>query len=385
VRQGLANLHRPRNQTRAVVTALGFGVAVLATLYLVQANLLSQVSLATLNAGGRANLVFVDVQPDQADDVDSLVRAAGLPVLQRVPIIPMRIATLRGRTQDQLREFPPEQRPAFWTMRREYRSTYRDTQTTSERLVRGGWWTSRVTGPPWPVSLTSEVVQDLRASIGDSITWNVQGQMVRTRLAAIREVDWARFEPNFFAVFPSAALRGAPHTVVVLTRADDAGARARLQRAIAQRHSNVTSYDVALLQRTVERVFNRVAIAIRFIAALSLTTGALVLLGAVAAGRLQRIREGALLKTLGATRRQLTRILLTEYLALGLLAGIVGLGLSVGCGWAMAKYVFELDYTVPALPLVGVLVATAALVAAVGLLASREVFRRTAVEVLRDV
>ena len=385
VRQGIANLHRPRNQTRAVVTALGFGVAVLATLYLVQANLLSQVSLATLNAGGRANLVFVDVQPDQAAGVDSLVRASGLPVIQRVALVPMRVAMVNGITEERLGTVPEERRPGVWTMRREYRSTYRDTGTTSERLVRGAWWTARVSGPPWPVSISAEIAQDMRVSVGDSITWNVQGQMVRTRVAAIREVDWARFEPNFFAVFPTAALRDAPHSVVVLTRADDAGTRARLQRSIAQRYSNVTSYDVALLQRTVERVFSRVSIAIRFMAALSLATGALVLLGAVAAGRLERIREGALLKTLGATRRQLTRILLTEYLALGLLAGLMGVGLSIGGGWAMTHFVFELDYTVPLLPLAAVLVATAALVAVVGMLASREVFRRTAVEVLRDV
>ena len=385
VRQGLANLHRPRNQTRAVVTALGFGVTVLATLYLVQANLLKQVSLATMRAGGRANLVFIDIQPDQAPGVDSLVRAAGLPLVQQVAIVPMRVATLRGVTPDSIGKLPPAQRPAPWTMRREYRSTYRDTANASETILQGTWWRGTPAGPPWPVSLSKEVAEDFKARLGDSITWNVQGTLVPTRVAVIREVDWARFEPNFFAVFPTAALERAPHSLVVLTRADDAGARARLQRAVAARFSNVTSYDVALLQRTIERIFSRVALAIRFMAVLSLATGALVLLGAVAAGRLQRIREGALLKTLGATRRQLTRILLAEYLALGLLAGLMGIGLAIGGGWAMTHWVLKLSFTVPLLPLGVVLVITAGLVALVGMAASREVFRRTAVEVLRDV
>ena len=384
VRQGLANLHRPRNQTRTVVTALGFGVTVLATLYLVQANLLRQVSLATLRAGGRANLVFIDIQPDQLEGVDSVVRAAGLPVIQRVPIVPMRIASVNGLVPDSIRKLPPERRPAYWTMRREYRSTYRDSGTTSERIVKGAWWGAHPSGPPWPVSLSSEVAEDLKAQLGDTIVWNVQGLMVPTRVAMVREVDWARFEPNFFAVFPTAALEHAPHSVVLLTRADEAGARARLQRAVSERFSNVTSYDVALLQRMVERIFSRVALGIRFMAVLSLATGALVLLGAVAAGRLQRIREGALLKTLGATRRQLTRILLAEYLALGVLAGLMGIGLAIGGGWAMTHWVFKLSFTVPVLPLAAVLLVTAALVALVGMLSSREVFRRTAVEVLRD-
>jgi putative ABC transport system permease protein len=385
VRQGLANLHRPRNQTRTVVTALGFGVTVLATLYLVQANLLKQVSLVTLNTGGRPNLVFIDIQPDQIAGVDSLVRAAGMPVIQQVAIVPMRITSVRGLSQEQIAKLPPEQRPTGWTLRREFRSTYRDTANASERILEGRWWGRDVTGPPWPVSLEKDVAAELKVGIGDSITWNVQGVMIPSRVAVIREVEWARFEPNFFAVFPPAALAKAPHSLVLLTRADTAGPRARLQRAIAERFTNVTSYDVALLQRTIEKIFSRVALAIRFMAVLSLATGALVLLGAVAAGRLQRIREGALLKTLGATRRQLTHILLVEYLALGVLAGLVGIGLAIGGGWAMTHWVLKLTFAVPVLSLAAVLVVTAALVALVGMAASREVFRRTAVEVLRDV
>jgi putative ABC transport system permease protein len=158
-----------------------------------------------------------------------------------------------------------------------------------------------------------------------------------------------------------------------------------LQRAVAEGFPNVIAFDVAVVQGTVERVFGKVAVAVRFMAGLSLTTGALVLLGAVAAGRLQRIREGALLKALGATRRQLSRILLAEYVALGVLAAVVGTGLAIGGGWAFVKWVLELPFILPAGPLGVVFVAVTALVALVGLTASREVFRRTAMEVLRDV
>lgn len=383
VRQGVANLYRPRNQTRAVVIALGFGVALLATLYIVQANLLGQVRFTTLATAGRPNLVFLDVQPDQETGVGSLVTASGHPLLQQVPIVPMRITAINGRAvTDLLKE--PRARRAPWVLRHQFRSTFRDSATASERLVRGAWWHGRGPGPPYPVSLSTDIAQDLGVRIGDRIDWSVQGVRVPTTVVALREVEWARFEPNFFAVFSRAALEDAPRSAVLLTRAEDAGARARLQRAVSQRYPNVTSIDVALVQATVERVLRRVSLAIRFMAAFSLATGALVLLGAVAAGRLERIREGALLKTLGATRRQLTRILLAEYAALGLLAGLVGVGLSGGGGWAMTRYVFDLRFTLPAVPLAGVLAATACLVALVGITASGEVFRKTAMEVLRE-
>lgn len=383
VRQGVANLHRPRNQTRVVVIALGFGVALLATLYLVQANLLGQVQFTILATEGRPNLALLDVQPDQEAGVAKLVVASGHPVLQQVPMVPMRIAAINGRPVDSIIRDPAARRQS-WPLRREYRSTYRDSATSSEHLVAGAWWHGRGDGPPYPMSLSGDIATELKVGLGERIDWTVQGMTVPTRVVALRQVDWARMEPNFFAVFSTAALEKAPRTTVILTRVDDAAARGRLMRAVSEHFPNVTSLDVALLEATIERVLSRISLAIRFMAAFSLATGALVLLGAVAAGRLERIREGALLKTLGATRRQLTRILLAEYAALGLLAGVVGVGLSVGGGWAMMHYVFDLKFFLPALPLVAVLGATAALVAAVGIAASREVFRRTAMEVLRE-
>ncbi len=392
LRQGLANLHRPRNQTRAVVTALGFGVGLLAALYLVQANLLRQVSFTTARTAGRPNLVFIDIQPDQADGVQRTIREAGDPVLQAVPMVPMRITEVNGRGVQRLRTDSAARRPASWTLRREYRSTWRDTMVGSETLVQGAWWHGRGEGVRdsagtmvFPLSLSTDVASDLHVGIGDRITWDVQGQPVVTRVVVLREVDWRRFEPNFFAVFSTAALEHAPCMWVVLTRVDDAGRRALLQRAIAERFSNVIAYDVALIQQTVERIFKKVAIAVRFMASFSLITGGLVLLGAVAAGRLQRIREGALLKALGATRRQLSRILLTEYLALGALSALVGVGLATLGAWAFVHWVLTLDFTLPVLSIGAVFVGTAALVAVVGLTASREVFRRTAMEVLRDI
>ena len=391
-RQGVANLHRPRNQTRAVVTALGFGVGLLAALYLVQANLLRQVTMTTERTAGKPNLVFIDIQADQAQGVQQTVRDAGHPVVQAIPLVPMRITGVNGRTNQQLLADSSPRRPATWTLRREYRSTWRDSVVSSETMTSGRWWTGRGEGVAdstgtlvYPVSLSTDVAGDLHVGLGDRISWDVQGLAVHTRVVALREVDWKRFEPNFFAVFSTAALEKAPTTWVVLTRVDDAGQRALLQRSVAERFSNVIAFDVALLQRTVERIFRKVAIAVRFMAGFSLITGALVLLGAVAAGRLQRIREGALLKTLGATRRQLSRILLTEYLALGALSALVGIGLACIGAWAFVTFVMELQFVLPVVPLAFVFLFTAILVAVVGLTASREVFRRTAMEVLRDV
>jgi putative ABC transport system permease protein len=163
-------------------------------------------------------------------------------------------------------------------------------------------------------------------------------------------------------------------------RAEDRGA---LQRRIAERAPNVTTVDLSSLQETLERLLDRVVLAIRFMALFTLGTGTLVLIGALATSRFQRIREGALLRTLGATRAQLFRIVLSEYLSLGLLAAIVALVLATAAAWALARFVFDGRFTLPLLPFTGLGAAVVALTVVVGLANSRDVLRRPPLEVLR--
>ena len=232
--------------------------------------------------------------------------------------------------------------------------------------------------------MATGVADELGVRVGDEIVWDVQGVELPTRVASLREVDWARFEPNFFVVFRPGALEAAPRTLVLLTRAEDPAVRGALQRRLAERVPNVTALDLSLIQDALERLVDRVALAIRFMALFTLATGTLVLVGALATSRFQRIREGALLRTLGATRSQLFRIVLAEYAALGVLAALAAAVLSTGAAWALARWVFEGTFCVPAGPLAGLTVGVVALTVAVGLANSREVIRRTPLEILRQ-
>ena len=157
-----------------------------------------------------------------------------------------------------------------------------------------------------------------------------------------------------------------------------------MQRDVVVRFPNIAAVDLTQVQAALDDVMSQVSAVIRFLAAFSIATGFVVLLGAVATGRLQRIRESVLLKTIGATRRQIVVILFTEYLLMGALASIAGIILSVGAAWALTRWFFDTPFH----PLVGQLALLAAcvagLAAAVGLGASREVFARTALEAIRD-
>jgi len=382
VRQGLANLYRPANQTRAVMLALGFGAFLVSTLYLVQSNLLARLAASSVET--RANLAFFDVQSDQVKSVDSLIRAAHAPVLQRVPIVPMRIAAIDGRSVSDAQRDP---RRASWALRREYRSSYRDTLIASEKLVAGTWFaaadTTRRTGP-WPISIDAGLASDLGVALGDTITWDVQGVRVPSIVTSLRQVTWARFEPNFFVIFAPGALTNAPQTTVFLTRVEQSTARAELQRAVVVHDPNVSTIDLALIQQAIDGIVDKVSIAIRFMALFSVATGILVLLSAVAAARRQRLREGVLLKTLGATRAQIGRIMLSEYTVLGLLSAATGLVLSLGGAWALMHFLFDSPFAPAGAPLLVLALIIVALTAVVGLSSSRDVFAETPMAALRE-
>jgi putative ABC transport system permease protein len=386
VRQGVANLYRPGNQTRAVTLALGFGAFLVSTLYLVEHNILRRFTTAAVES--RGNVVFFDVQQDEASGLDSLVRNSRNEVVQTAPVVTMRITAINGKKVADMQPVARGQKGrATWALRREFRSTFRDRPAGSETVTAGKWFgkaalsSSADTGE---ISLEEGIAGELGVKLGDHITWNVQGVDIPTRVTSLRKVVWTRFEPNFFVVFAPPILRDAPKQYVLLAQVKDPAAVSRLQRTVVDRFPNVSSIDLTAIKRTVDRIVARVSLAIRFMALFSLAVAIPVLFSAVSATRRARVREGVLLKTLGATRGQIARILLAEYSLLGALGGLTGMLLSAAGGWAVVRYVFKMPFALPVIPIFGIAIVVVALTLLIGLLAGRDVFRETPIVALRD-
>ncbi|UCD25515.1 MAG: FtsX-like permease family protein [Gemmatimonadota bacterium] len=386
VRQGIANLFRPHNQTVAVTLAIGFGVFLIATLYVSQTNLLRQIEIDA--SPDRPTLMLFDIQPDQRDSVEAIITARGFPLLGTTAIVPSRITRINGRSvREMLNDSisPPRVR---WPLTREYMNTYRDTLVASEKLVAGSWWSAETTEDvdSFPrVSLEQDLARQLEVDLGDRITWDVQGIEIETEIANLRQVDWARFETNFFVVFEPGILEDAPQTFVAPTRAVDPVTRAELQRDLVLAFPNVSSMDLAAVQEIIETVLGSVAFAIRFMALFSIASGIIVLIGALATSRYHRVRESVLLRTLGARRRLVSHILLTEYSSLGILAGLTGTMQGIVAGWIAVRYLFQLTFHLPGMPLLLLCIGTAATTAVIGLLNSRDVFSKPPMAVIREM
>ncbi|MHB1312901.1 MAG: ABC transporter permease [Gemmatimonadaceae bacterium] len=384
LRQGIANLHRPANQTRSVVIALGFGSFLVTTLYLVQANLVQQFDITA--AASRGNLILFDIQDDQRAGVEQLIRAGGHPLISMTPIVTMRIAKLNGVGIDEHARASGQSR-GNWALRREYRSTYRDTLVPTEKLVQGKWLGHHTAADTLhEVSLEKNLAtEELKVKVGDIIEWDVQGVRVLTRLTSLREVDWGRFEPNFFAVFDPPAVSAAPKQWAGVAAVKDPRAVALLQRAIVERYPNVSSLDISLVRKTITDIVDKVSLAVRFLALFSLGMGIPVLFSAVSATRRDRLRESVLLKTLGATQRQILQILFVEYALLGALGGLCGMGLSTIGSWALVRFVFESPFQFAWGPATAIAAAMLVMAVGIGLLTGREVFRETPMAALREI
>jgi putative ABC transport system permease protein len=390
LRQGIANLHRPANQTRAVTLALGFGAFLLSTVYLVQANLLGRVQTTADAAAG--NLLLFDVQDDQAAPLDSMLRARQHPIVQQTPIVTMRIEAINGMSVTKM-QADTSVRRAGWVLRREYRSTYRQEMQASEKLISGSWFPdsaqrreARAANPdlPYLLSLETGLAGDMGVTIGDTIVWNVQGVPVTTVLANTREVNWGRFEANFFAVFEPSALRRAPQQFVIVANVPAGQPLAAMQRDVVRRYPNVSSLDLTLVKQTIGSIIDRVTLAIRFLGLFSLAMGVPVLFSAVAATRRARLREGVLLRTLGASRAQVARVLLAEYGALGALGALTGMVLSFGGAWAITRFVFDDPFDPAVGPTLLIAAGMLLLTMTIGLLTSRDVYRETPMIAIRE-
>lgn len=381
-RQGLANLHRPHNQTRILVLALGLGAFLLMTLQFVQHALIQQVSRNS-NAD-QANLILFDIQTDQREGVSQLVRSFSLPPSQEAPLVTMRLAAIKGRTVEELRSDKTRE-ISDWALQHEYRATYRDHLIDTETLIAGEWQGRHNLSASTPmISLEDEVARALHVKVGDALTFDIQGVPFTVTVASVRKVDWQQIKPNFFVVFPSGVLEAAPQTYLLVTRTPTNEISAALQQAVVQQFPNVSAIDLTSVLHTLDTILQRVTFALRFMTLFTIAAGLFVLMNAVLTSRGQRRKESILLRTLGASRRQIQQILFAEYVILGSLAALSGTILAILASWALSQWLFEATFAPTLIPIILAWVLISGLTVLTGLWGNRGVTTQSPLEVLRS-
>ena len=380
-RQSLLNLYRPNNQTVVLILAIGIGTFLISTLYFTKDFLLAK---TTFEASAESpNLILFDVQTEQRNDVENTITPKGLPVIDNIPIVTMRMERIKDRDVNDIR-LDTTTRVNKWILNHEFRTTYRDSMIGSEKLLEGEWLPSV---PPntevIPISLADNVANDALVKLGDTLLFNVQGKMMTTVVGNIRQVDWARMQLNFSIVFPTGVLEKAPQFHVVTTNAPDKASSANLQRELVKKFPNISIIDLRQVVTLVENILDKISWVITFMAFFSILTGIIVLIGSVRNSKYQRIRESVLLRTLGAQGKQILKINALEYLFLGVLGSGVGVLLSLLSSFLLAYFIFDTPFIPSWVPFLVVLTGITFLVLAIGLFNSRGVLNSPPLQVLR--
>ncbi|SHJ27612.1 ABC transporter permease [Pseudozobellia thermophila] len=379
-RQSLLNLFRPNNQTLVLVLAIGVGTFLVSTLYFTKDILLDKTHLE--NNEKAPNLILMDVQTDQRQVVAENIEQMGLPVLNNIPIVTMRVQKIKDRAVSEIRK-DSTSTINTWVLNHEFRVTYRDSLIASETLGSGSWPAQASEEGVVPISLSDNVARDAQVDLGDRLVFNVQGVPMETEVVGIRTVDWGRMQLNFNILFPTGVLENAPQFHVLTAHAPNEGKSAEVQRALVSEFPTISIIDLRQVLTVVEGILDKISWVINFMAFFSILTGIIVLIGAVRTSKYQRIKESVLLRTLGAKGKQITQIAVFEYLYLGLIGTLSGVFLALLGSGLLALFVFKATFVPSVVPFVIILPFITLLVMGVGVFNNRSVLSNAPLKVLR--
>ena len=344
----VANLHRPGAPTPSVVVSLGLGATVLVAVALIEGNMSRQIA-GSLPDEAPA-FFFLDIQPGQVNQFDRAVRSVdGADGLARHPLVRGRIVAINGTPVDQIKVAYD----AEWAIRGDRALSYAAKPAEGTELVAGEWWPEDYKGPP-QISLDANLAKGFGVGLGDTLTLNILGRPLTATITSLREIDWRSLRFDFAIIFSPGVLEGAPQTHVAAVRAPKSAEDA-VEAAVTDAFSNISTIRVREALASAARIIEGVATAIRSSAAVTLLAGALVLAGAMAAGRRRRIRDAVILKVLGATRKDVATAFLIEHGVLGMATGIVAVAAGAASAWAVVSFVIRVPWTF--LPWVAVLTA----------------------------
>jgi putative ABC transport system permease protein len=381
IRQALANLYRPNNQTVSLLATIGLGTAMIGTLFFVQNQLLNEVRFA--DKEDQPNMLFFDIQSNQVNPVKERLKEEGLPILQQVPIVTMSLDAINGINKKENEALDEEQRRSRSLYNREFRVTYRDSLISSERITAGALKAVEKPGDSIFVSLETGYAERHRLALGDEILFNVQGRPLKTYVGSFRDVNFRQVSTNFLVVFPDKVLENAPKFHVLVTKTKDDYQAASVQNRIVRDFPNISVINLAMIVDTLEEILGKISFVIQFMALFSIMTGLLVLISSLLISKYQRIRENVLLKTLGARKKILLVINTLEYLFLGSLAAGGGVLLSLLASALLSIYVFEIPFRMEWVPLLLVFALITAVTVLLGWMNSLSILKAKTMEILR--
>jgi putative ABC transport system permease protein len=373
---GLRELWRQPQASTLQILALSIGMTAMLLVTSVRGELITAwQSKLPANA---PNQFALGIDAHDTAEFRQTLADAGINIDALYPVIRGRLTAING--EPVVTAVTKDKEPNLEALNRELNLTISDTLPLGNELLEGEW--ANPSSAPWPVSIESKLAEKLGVGLGDRLMFTLAEGDVEATVSSLRKVDWDSFQPNFYMVFPPAALADFPATY--LTAFHVPSGNRDVLNTLLQRFPTVVLIDVDAIMTQVRKLLDDVSRAIEFVLLFVLAAGVLVLLACIAAGQDQRRQEAALLRALGASRRQLMQRGLSEMILLGGMAGLLAVVLTELLAAALYITLLDLPPTWHGelwliTPLLG-----AALTGLAGMAATRKVWRTAPAIVLRD-
>ncbi len=378
LRHGIANLYRPGNHATAVLVALGIGVTFILTVYLLQRNMLTE--LLQSAPRNMPNVFMINIAEREREGLLALLRQQrGLESQPEIfASVRARLLSVDGTPVSQL-QLEAERR-----FRRERSVTWMAEKPSHVTVAEGSWWDQkRPSNAPPELCVADRHARTLGLKQGARLDWVSGGVQFSASVACIHRGEEEEFGADLDFVFSPGALSGVPTSYFgsVRVRPQDVAA---LQRAAYASYPTVTVINAADVLAIVQEVVDQIALVVRFVAIFAILAGVIILAANVASTRFRRIREAAILKTLGATRRRVVTVFSIEFLILGVVAGIMGSLLASGFSRLLLTRMLESPFRFEVLPNAVAILLTAVIASGAGWLASYRILGQKPLEVLRN-
>jgi putative ABC transport system permease protein len=376
-RFGIASLQRRQLGTILQVVALGLGIMALLTLTLIRSDLLR--TWRDSLPPDAPNRFIVNIQPDQVEPIGRFFAGRGMAPPQLYPMVRGRLVRI-GERGVAAEDYADDRARRLIT--REFNLSWAQRMQADNRVVAGSWWDGTGVRAE-QFSVERGLADALGIHMGDVLTFDIAGTPVSATVTSLRSVDWDSFNVNFFVVAPPGLLESYPATYVSsfhLPRGESA-----VLNALVKSFPNVVLIDIAQVLAQVQRMMDQAALAVQFVFLFTLVAGLVVLYAAVASTQDERLFQATIMRTLGASRRQIHRAHLVEFTLIGAVAGFVAAAGATGLAYFLARRFLHLEYAPdPAVWLIGV--AGGALgVAVAGYFGTRRVLDIAPLKVLRAI
>lgn len=341
-RYGIANVARRGRESSVQVAAFGLGLMVLLLLGILRTELMTE--WQDLLPSESANQFLINIQPGEPEAIGDMLVANGLERPVFTPLMRARISDINGEPLEDYRT------PSRWArnqLENEINLTWIGELGDDNEIVAGEFWSPADAAPQ--MSIEQSLAENTGLGLGDSVTFSIGGETVTVTITSLRSVQWETFRPNFFMVLNPGLAEQYPHTFLSSFYVPSENRSIMLD--LARRFPSVSAIDIGAVLDQVRRAMARATMAVQYVFLFTLLAGLMVLLAAIQASRDERLFESAVLRTLGARRGTVFKGLAAEFVAIGLLAGLIGAASAGALAYFVATRVFELDY----LPGVGLL------------------------------